>query len=156
MTRFNPKPDEMAWLTPYLMLNDWEGSKRYYTKVFGFEHAFELPGPNGKPVHGEYRYKGKTLFMCAPEGVMDSNPKTPKSRGSVDEPVGFYVYVDDVDAFTETARAAGGEIVEEPADQFYGDRRVVIADPSGYRWTFASNFKVISPEELQGAMADAG
>jgi PhnB protein len=143
----------MAWLTPYLMLSDWEASKRFYPEAFGFELAFEMPGPDGKPVHGEYRYKGQTLFMCAPEGIMGMAARSPKTRGSTDEPIGLYVYVDDVDAFAEKARSAGATVVHEPEDQFYGDRRVVIEDPSGYRWTFASNFKVMKPEDMKDAMA---
>jgi hypothetical protein len=35
------------------------------------------------------------------------------------------------------ARAAGAEIVDEPADQAYGERRYHARDPEGHSWYFA-------------------
>jgi uncharacterized glyoxalase superfamily protein PhnB len=49
----------------------------------------------------------------------------------------LYVYVDDVDAHCELARVAGAVIVEEPADQPYGERRYRARDPEGHSWYFA-------------------
>ena len=48
-----------------------------------------------------------------------------------------YIYVADVDAHFEQARATGATIVEPPADQVYGDRRYTALDPEGHRWMFA-------------------
>jgi uncharacterized glyoxalase superfamily protein PhnB len=48
-------------------------------------------------------------------------------------------------------------MTEEPADQFYGERRVVFTDPSGYTWMFMSNIKAMSEDEIRAAasaMAD--
>ena len=53
-------------------------------------------------------------------------------------PALVHVYVDDVDAHFERARAAGAEIVQEPADQEYGDRRYDAKDPEGHFWSFAT------------------
>ena len=39
--------------------------------------------------------------------------------------------VDDVDALFEHVRAAGAEVISEPADQFYGVRDCAFRDPSG-------------------------
>ena len=39
--------------------------------------------------------------------------------------------VDDVDALFEHVRAAGGEVIQEPADQFYGVRDCAFRDPMG-------------------------
>ena len=38
---------------------------------------------------------------------------------------------DDVDATFERIRAAGGEVLQEPIDQFYGVRDCAFRDPSG-------------------------
>jgi uncharacterized glyoxalase superfamily protein PhnB len=61
--------------------------------------------------------------------------------------VGLYVLVDDVDAHYERARAAGAEILEEPADQEYGDRRYAAMDPEGHHWFFAQQLRAAAPEE---------
>jgi uncharacterized glyoxalase superfamily protein PhnB len=38
---------------------------------------------------------------------------------------------DDVDALFEHVRAAGGEVLQEPMDQFYGVRDCAFRDPAG-------------------------
>ena len=50
---------------------------------------------------------------------------------------GAWIAVDDLDARTEQARAAGARIIEEPADQSYGYRRYGCVDPQGHEWYFA-------------------
>jgi len=41
-----------------------------------------------------------------------------------------------LDDHCERARAAGATILQEPADQFYGDRTYRARDPEGHVWTF--------------------
>jgi uncharacterized glyoxalase superfamily protein PhnB len=48
---------------------------------------------------------------------------------------GVLVYVDDVDAHFERARAAGATILREPMDEPYG-RLYNAADLEGHRWMF--------------------
>jgi lactoylglutathione lyase len=43
----------------------------------------------------------------------------------------LWVYVDDCDALVETARVAGVTVLEEPADQPWGERVARVADPDG-------------------------
>lgn len=58
--------------------------------------------------------------------------------------------VDDVDALFEHVRAAGGEVLQEPADQFYGVRDCAFRDPAGNM----VRFKTDKPEVA--ALADHG
>jgi catechol 2,3-dioxygenase-like lactoylglutathione lyase family enzyme len=44
---------------------------------------------------------------------------------------GVHFRTDDVDGTFENVRAAGAEIVSEPADQFWGVRDFAVRDPSG-------------------------
>jgi uncharacterized glyoxalase superfamily protein PhnB len=48
---------------------------------------------------------------------------------------GILVYVEDVDAHAERARAAHAEILRGPVDEFYG-RIYAAADLEGHRWMF--------------------
>jgi uncharacterized glyoxalase superfamily protein PhnB len=57
-----------------------------------------------------------------------------------------YVAVPDSDAVYRRAKAAGAEILEEPADQEYGDRRYAAKDPEGHHWFFAQKVKEVAPE----------
>jgi uncharacterized glyoxalase superfamily protein PhnB len=58
---------------------------------------------------------------------------------------------DGIDARFERAKAAGATVVREPADQFYGDRSFMVADPEGHFWSFAQSLKVMSNEEMAAA-----
>ena len=44
---------------------------------------------------------------------------------------GVHFRSDDLDAAFEKVRASGAEIVQEPADQFWGTRDFAVRDPSG-------------------------
>ena len=59
------------------------------------------------------------------------------------------MYVDDVDAHFKRAKAAGATILEEPADQFYGDRRYGVEDPEGHQWFFATHVRDVAPEDMK-------
>jgi len=71
--------------------------------------------------------------------------RNPKELGQ--DTVGLYVYVDDVDAHFERAKAAGAEILKPPEDQEYGDRRYDVTAPEGHRWYFASHIRKTAPAE---------
>jgi uncharacterized glyoxalase superfamily protein PhnB len=62
-------------------------------------------------------------------------PSSPRRDGSTT--VLLYVYVNDVDAHYAQARAVGAEILDEPEDQDYGERRYHCRDPEGHSWYFA-------------------
>jgi len=46
-------------------------------------------------------------------------------------PAFLYVYVDDAEAAFQRAVNAGAEVLEEPLDTPYGDRRAMVRDPFG-------------------------
>ena len=50
----------------------------------------------------------------------------------------LYVYVPDVEVVFARAVRAGAKIVEEPKDQFYGDRRATFDDKWGNGWQVAT------------------
>ena len=55
----------------------------------------------------------------------------------------------DVDEHCARARAAGATVLEEPSDQFYGDRTYRALDLEGHAWTFAQNKTPFSVEESE-------
>jgi len=61
----------------------------------------------------------------------------------------FYLYVPDCDAIYQSAIAAGGTSLLEPADMFYGDRNAGVQDFAGNQWWIATHIKDVSPEEVQ-------
>jgi uncharacterized protein len=45
----------------------------------------------------------------------------------------------EVDAIAEEARAAGADIVREPAERFWGGYSMAMVDPEGHAWEIAHN-----------------
>ena len=58
---------------------------------------------------------------------------------------------EDIDAHCARARAAGAEIIMEPADQFYGHRTYRARDPGGHVWTFSQVVRDVSAAEMESA-----
>ena len=46
----------------------------------------------------------------------------------------------------------GGVILQEPQDQFHGDRTYRVVDPQGHIWGFTQKLREVSVEELEAAM----
>jgi uncharacterized glyoxalase superfamily protein PhnB len=60
------------------------------------------------------------------------------------------VRVGDARAHCERARAHGTQILMEPTDMEYGERRYNAADPAGHQWTFSETLADVAPEEWGG------
>jgi PhnB protein len=69
--------------------------------------------------------------------------------------VSILLYVDDVDAVTTRALAAGAKLMRPVKDQFYGDRTGTLTDPFGHQWTIATHKEDVSLEEMQKRAAAA-
>ena len=61
----------------------------------------------------------------------------------------YYVYVQDADATYRAALSAGGESLEAPTDQFWGDRVATIKDFAGNKWMIATHVEDVSADELE-------
>jgi uncharacterized glyoxalase superfamily protein PhnB len=130
-------------ITPYLLYEDVAAALEFLDRAFGFKEHVRLTGPEGYVNHAEARLGDAAIYLGDP----GDHYKNPKRLGQ--ETVGLYVLVDDVDAHYERARAEGAEILVEPQDQEYGDRRYTATDPEGHHWFFA---QPIRKRETQGAL----
>ena len=147
-----PAPKRVNWhgpkmpiITPYLSVRDGMAALAFYEKVFGFKRRFEMKSPEGRLRHGELEYGDGVIMVGEPQAEMGY--KAPADVGG--SPVALHVYVQNVDAVAGAARAAGAKIVQEPKDQFYGDRTCEIVDLEGHRWSIATHVKDVNPEELK-------
>jgi PhnB protein len=77
--------------------------------------------------------------------------RSPQSLGG--SPVSLLLYVEDCDAVTKRAIAAGATAVREPSDQFYGDRASTVEDPFGFRWDIHTHIEDVTGEEMGRRMA---
>jgi uncharacterized glyoxalase superfamily protein PhnB len=138
----NP-PTDMPRITPYLLYEDVGAALEWLARAFGFRERMRLAAPDGRIAHAEMQLADGVIMMGCP----GPEYRNPKHIGHVTQHV--YVYVDDVDAHCRRARAAGAVLIEEPRDQFYGDRRYGARDPEGHEWYFATHVRDVAPEDMK-------
>jgi len=81
-----------------------------------------------------------------------SNVKPPNAVGGVNIQT-VHVHLDDsVDQHCETARAAGATIIQEPTDQFHGERTYRVMDPQGHMWIFGQTIRTVTHREMEAAL----
>jgi PhnB protein len=122
-------------IAPYLLYEDGAAAIEFLEQAFGFEEAMRMDDENGVVNHAELRLGDDSIMLGDP----GDDYKSPKNADHYTALV--HVYVDDVDAHFERAKAAGAEIVMEPTDQEYGDRRYDAKDPEGHLWSFAMTLR---------------
>lgn len=124
----NPIPDGYHSITPYLLANDAGKLLDFVKEAFGADEIMRMPGEHGEVSHAEVRIGDSVVMMGQPAD----------GRAM---PAALYLYVEDCDAAYKRAVQAGGQSTEEPADQFYGDRRAAVKDLAGNSWWIATHIK---------------
>lgn len=138
----NP-PENMPRITAYLYYEDVAGALAWLAKVFGFRERLRIPGPDGQVGHAEMQLADGVVMMGRP----GPDYRNPTRLGGTT--FSLYVYVDDVDRHYRHAREAGAKIIQDPKDQFYGDRNYGAEDPEGHQWYFAQHVRDVAPEDLK-------
>jgi uncharacterized glyoxalase superfamily protein PhnB len=131
----------MTRITPYLYYENVANALAWLTRAFGFRERMRIPGPDGKITHAEMEF-GEAVVMMGHPGADFRNPKR---LGQATQ--NLYVYVYYVERHYRQAKEAGATILEEPKDQFYGDRRYGAEDPEGHHWFFAQHVRDVAPED---------
>ena len=135
-------------IMPALFYADPTAALAFLEAAFGFEPSFSLTDSEGRIQHAELTF-GSGRIKLGPGGWVDW-AKSPTAVSGVNTQVVF-VDVPDVDAHCARARAAGAEILMEPADQFYGHRTYRARDRGGHVWTFAQVVREVSAAEMEAA-----
>jgi uncharacterized glyoxalase superfamily protein PhnB len=115
----------------------------WLTEAFGFnERGERYAEPDGTVTHAELELDGALVMLGWPgpayRGPARHGKECEQARKWLRPPHvidGVLIYVDDVDAHCEQARAAGAVILREPKDEPYG-RLYNAADIEGHRWMF--------------------
>jgi uncharacterized glyoxalase superfamily protein PhnB len=139
------KPPE-GWprISSALFYDDPARAIDWLCRVFGFEVRLKVEGEGGRIEHSELVF-GEGLIMVGAAGGRSGRavPVPGRSPRSVDgaNTQCLCVFVDDVDAHCERARAAGAKVLEEPVTTDYGqaywsDRSYRAEDLEGHNWWF--------------------
>jgi PhnB protein len=138
-------PPGFHTLTPHLVVRNAEQALEFYKNAFGAEVLHIAHMPDGKVMHASLRI-GDSMLMLNDE-FPDYGTLSPLSTGG--SAVTIHIYTDNVDAAFNRAVSAGAQVKMPLADQFWGDRYGVVADPFGHKWSLGAHIKDMSSEEMQ-------
>ena len=115
-------------------------------RAFSFTRSMLIADADGSLVHAEMRF-GDAYIVVDSEWA--ENIASPASVGGKNTQVVYIRLAADLDVHCEHARAAGAVILQEPEDQFYGERTYRAVDPEGHIWTFSQTVKRVPREEAE-------
>lgn len=141
-------PDWRPQLISAVIYNDPRAALAWLERALGFELFMLLEAPDGSVAHAEMRY-GTVVLMVG--GIWNDQVDSPMGMGGRNSQSVHIATDDDINAHCARAQAAGAEIVEPPAYQFYGDWTYRCRDPEGHFWTVAQHVKDVSREEAEAA-----
>ncbi|MFJ6795319.1 VOC family protein [Streptomyces sp. NPDC091268] len=135
-------------VVPHIMVADAAAAIDFYRRAFGAVEEFRLDRPGGGVLHAEIRVADAVLML----GDTSDGPfSAPPELGGTS--VALHVFVPDVDALAARAAAAGAELIQEPADQFHGDRTAILRDPSGHLWVFLTHLEDLAAQEVEDRLS---
>jgi uncharacterized glyoxalase superfamily protein PhnB len=140
---------------PAVFYKDGMAALRWLEKAFGFEVTTLVTDADGRLAHSEMSFHGGAVSVGGEwESPAIVGPARMRSPATVEGINTQFVRVhleEGLDAHCERARAAGARIVDEPSDQFYGERTYRVLDPEGHVWNFAQPAAPVTIEEMERA-----
>jgi uncharacterized glyoxalase superfamily protein PhnB len=127
-------------ILPHLAYQNIEEAMEWLTRVFGFSEHYRYGEPGA--ASGAQMHLGEAWIMLerAREGRV-----SPVQAGACTQ--NLTVFVGDVDAHFQKAKAQGAQIFEEVHETVYGERQYGAVDLDGHRWLFSRHSRDVSPTE---------
>ncbi|GIH11690.1 extradiol dioxygenase [Rhizocola hellebori] len=114
-------------LFPILSTADMAKALGFYRDLLGARVTYQFP-PEGDPDYVSLTIGGSSLGIAVDD----------KTHAMTNDRVAFWVYTSDCDAAIALLSAGGVQIVQEPADQPWGERMAEVRDPDGNRVLIAA------------------
>jgi len=142
-------PPVLGGVAPYLGVSNAGKAADFYVKALAATEVLRMPpDEKGRYMHIHLVVNGGSLMLA------DAFP----DHGHPLETQGGYtlhLQVDDADAWWKRATAAGCEVMQPLADQFWGDRWGLLKDRYGNRWGIATHTEDVSDDEMKRRAAEA-
>ena len=130
-------PEGYPQVSPYLIVDEPAALIEFMANVLGAKETRRHEDDKGRIMHAEVRIGDSVIMMG---GATEQWPAAPAA---------MYVYVEDTDAAYQRGLAAGATSLQEPADQFYGDRSAGIRDRFGNQWFLGTHLgEKVTEEEM--------
>jgi uncharacterized glyoxalase superfamily protein PhnB len=147
MSAPKPIPEGLHTVTASLKVRDTAKAIEFYKEAFGATERGRFETPTGGIMHAEITI-GDSVVMLGEE-MPEMGAKSPLLLGGT--PVRLHIYTADVDSLFARATKAGATVTMPVADQFWGDRYGVLADPFGHEWSIATHTKDLTVDEMKKA-----
>jgi len=137
MNKVRAVPQGFHTVTPYLIVDKAGEFMKFLKEAFNAEQVGEVHRtPDNQIMHATVRI-GDSIIMLA------DTMKDMEAELSM-----IYLYVENADTVYKQAIAARAESIQEPRDEFYGDRTSAVKDRWGNKWWIATHIEDISSDEL--------
>jgi len=134
---------------PHVTYRNVAEASAWLTRAFGFTEHYRYGDEDGQPSGAQMRLGDAWIML----GSTRRDTVTPLQAGHWTQ--SLTVFVDDVDAHFERAKAAGARIVEDLNETIYGERQYGVEDLDGHRWLFSKHVRDVGPEEWGATLAAA-
>lgn len=139
-------PFRRASLSSGVFYKDPWAALDWLEKAFGFERSMVITDQDGNLAHSEMRFGNGTIFVGSEWADFVASPASMGGKNTQS----IHVHLKEgIDAHCAGAKAAGAVILQEPTDQFYGDRTYRARDLEGHVWTFGQTVRQVSREEAE-------
>ncbi len=145
------KPTPPGWprISSSLYYEDAAKAIDFLCRAFGFEIRLKVEGDGGRIEHSELVYGGGLIMVGSEKSEKFPKHRAPAQVGGANTQ-NMMVYVDDVEAHFQRARAAGAKIIREPETHDYGeeywtDRGYECEDIGGHGWWFYERLRTPNP-----------
>ena len=128
----------------HVVYKDVDAAIQWLSSVFGFVEHYRYGESSGAQMH-----LGNAWIMVRKARQGEA---TPSQLGCWTQ--SLTVFVDDVEAHYQKAKAAGAKIVEELNETPYGEFQYGVEDLDGHHWLFARHARDVNPEDWGAKLAD--
>jgi uncharacterized glyoxalase superfamily protein PhnB len=131
-------------LLSHVVYHDVAAAIRWLSTTFGFVEHYRYGESSGAQMHF-----GNAWIMVRKARPGES---TPSQLGCWTQ--SLTIFVEDVEAHYNKAKAAGAKIVEELNETPYGEFQYGVEDLDGHHWLFARHARDVNPEDWGAKLAD--
>lgn len=133
-----PEKYPCATVIPTLRYRDGAAAIEWLCSAFGFEKQLVVTEESGGIAHAQLVYgNGMIMLGASTNNEFHQLVKSPLESGGTGSQ-SAYVFVEDVHAHYERAKAAGAEVVIELRAEDHGGHGYSCRDPEGHIWNFGS------------------
>ena len=144
-------PDGYHTITPTIHVKNVKDAVDFYTKAFGANLMYSMPGFDGKSwMHAQVKIDDSMLMIGAEH---EGQSHSPESAGGVTGSIN--IHTKDASALAESAVAAGATLVVPVELQFWGDDWGRVKDPFGHLWDISTQKIQVPGENMQELAAKA-